>query len=913
MTKKSDSHSLITQTKTAPINENQMNLESETKRIELPDGMLQKLKGFQKRVWIIKLCEGLLAASFGLLVSYLLVFAADRFFETPAWLRTVILLSGAIGAGLWFPLVCHQWIWKSRRLDQVARLLRQRMPRLGDHLLGIIELANQTDHRDCSEELCKAALRQVDEEIKDKDFTNAVPSPRHRHWAWIAGIPAAIVLIALLVIPAASTNAFARWLTPWRNVERFTFAQMEKMEDQIVVPTAERSKLQTQIAESSRWNPSKGSVWINNQKVDSQNVDNQYNFSIPPLKEESNVNVRIGDYRKTVSFVPMNRPELSTVVADVELPKYLERSKPLKKDVRGGRVTVVEGSKFKIAGSATRELVSAKVDGKSIAPHGKHIETSQRLAKDSTLMSLEWEDAYGLSAKSPLNINVRVVEDESPTLICKRLEKRRVIQVKEVLTFDVVAEDDFGVKKIGLEWNGSEAEASEEPVAGEKIISAGNSEAAELTGLATFSPKREGIEPQVLSIRVFAEDFKPGRERTYSPTYQVFVLSEEDHAVWLSKRLTAWQKETLESFEKETQLFNENQSIRNLPSSELDSPETRRRIKRQMAAERAQERRLNALVKQGEEITKEATNNDQFNIETLESLAESLAALKKISGERMPSVAGLLKKAAESQGSSSSQKGSPKQGAPQVVDDQSNGQNQGSNSSANKKQDGKKSSKGTPSITIKESSMDSPEDEGKKSQPSPSKKTKLTLPTVTLKDNSPSKQQPESKPSPAQQKMDEAVEEQEDLLAEFAKVAEGLQKIISDLEGSTFVKRLKSLSRKQLKIASDVNKAAISKFGVEEEQLSDAAKKRSNLISKRETDYTKLMEYIYSDLKAYANRVPDKKFKTVLSEMDTERPTEQLRDIAKQIVDNEPGASIAHAELLADTLDRWAEQMVGPG
>ena len=111
-----------------------MSLANKKSNIQLPDRMRNKLKQFQKRVWFIKLAEGLLAAAFGLLVSYLLVFVLDRFFDTTALVRTVILIVGSLGLGVWFPLVCHKWIWKSRRLEQVAKLLKYKFPRLGDHL-----------------------------------------------------------------------------------------------------------------------------------------------------------------------------------------------------------------------------------------------------------------------------------------------------------------------------------------------------------------------------------------------------------------------------------------------------------------------------------------------------------------------------------------------------------------------------------------------------------------------------------------------------------------------------------------------------------------------------------------------------------------------------------------------------------
>ena len=175
--------------------------------IEIPDRMRIKLKKFQRKVWIIKLAEGLLAAAFGLLVYYLLVFVLDRFFDTPAVIRTAILIGGALGLGVWFPLVCHKWIWKSRGLEQVARLLKYKFPRLGDHLLGIIQLVNNEQESHRSEALTRAALAQVDEETKDREFGDAVPYPKHRRWALIAGIPALIAAAALVLMPAAGNNA----------------------------------------------------------------------------------------------------------------------------------------------------------------------------------------------------------------------------------------------------------------------------------------------------------------------------------------------------------------------------------------------------------------------------------------------------------------------------------------------------------------------------------------------------------------------------------------------------------------------------------------------------------------------------------------------------------------------------------
>ncbi len=59
--------------------------------LELPRGISDKLSGFRRRVWTIKLTEGVLVAAFALLLSYLFVFASDRLWDTPVGLRVAFL------------------------------------------------------------------------------------------------------------------------------------------------------------------------------------------------------------------------------------------------------------------------------------------------------------------------------------------------------------------------------------------------------------------------------------------------------------------------------------------------------------------------------------------------------------------------------------------------------------------------------------------------------------------------------------------------------------------------------------------------------------------------------------------------------------------------------------------------------
>ena len=880
--------------------------------LQIPERMRTKLEMFQRRIWMIKLAEGCCAAAFGLLISYLVVFGLDRVYDTSRLVRILILLVGSIGIAIWFPMVCHRWIWKSRRLEQVAKMLMVNHPRLGDYLLGIIEIVNSENLQGSSESLCRAALAQADQETADKDFTHDVPYARHRRWAMVVAVPLALAVAALLLVPAAGSNSLQRWLMPWKNIQRYTFTQVEGLPDQLVVPLAEQTELEARLAESSRWNPESGSVWIGRHRVESMMNNGGYKFGLPPFISPTRVKLRIGDVLESVKIDPQPRPELASLAALIELPAYLQRTEPVRREIRGGGLSIVRGSNVSIEARATRPLTFATVDGEAVDVIGEKIVTNAKLLSETSTMQLAWRDGLGLTAKSPLKLKIRSAEDEAPSLVCRELEQQRVIMEKDVLSFEVDASDDFGLKTVGMEWTGKPAATSaNEPASGGKIVYAGNPEATVLNAIiATFSPHREKIAPQTIQLRLYAEDYLPDRERVYSQPYTVYVLSEDEHAIWMTRRLDDWFKQSLETYEREQQLYKKNVELRNLPAEELDRPEIRRKIESQAAAERAQSRRLGALTEAGTSLVKEAARNENFGVDHLEKLAEMIQKLKDIHENRMPSVSDLLKKAADAEASAAASNQNKSQSNsvsdnPTISGQPSPKSNPGD---AESDQDPK-----PPSISMRESSMDQADEnetDDPDAQPSSPKSSKFTLPSVTLADNS---EDNGGGSCPAGEQMEQAVESQEELLAEFQKVAEELQKLIANLEGSTFVKRLKAMSRRELVIAKDVNQSTLSGFGANHWQLKNATVERMKLLATRQKAHGQTLQNIEDDLEAYANRVQEGKFKTVLAEMRDIEAIKQVNSVADRMVANEPGTSIAHSEFLADTFDRWAEQLVGPG
>ena len=856
----------------------------------LPPILESKLADFRRRVWVVKVLEGILAGQVGLLGSWLVLFVLDRVMETPSWMRWTLMLGGSAVLGLGLPLKWHRWVWRQRQLEDAARLLKRTFPRLGDQLLGIVELSRHED-ASRSERLVQAAMAQAAEAVKDKDFTHAVPEARHARWAWALAGAALLTLAAALGVPEAAWNAAQRWAMPWKNIERFTFARIEALPKKLVVPLAEPVKLTVKLDKGTQWSPQVAKASIEGQPIIQSTLkDGAYVLALPPQKNDTALKLSLGDVREEIAVLPRARPELKTLAICTKLPAYLKYQTQPVIEVRGGSVSVLKGALASIEATASRELASATLDGQTQSVSGDKMTTTfSELAADAE-KTMTWKDREGLEPREPLVLRLQAVEDEAPRLAARRESPEQVVLDTEVLAFEVDAQDDFGIQRVGLEWRS----VNDDSTKGDKIAAAGEPEKKTLNAKVTFSAIRDGVAPQTLEIRAWAEDYLPGRKRAYSSSFQLQILNKTDHALWLTEQFGKWLESARETYEREQQLHATNRELRQMNAAELDRPENRRKIAQQASSETANAARLGALNQSGRSLVEQATRNDEFDAQRLESWATMLKSLQDIASKKMPSVADLLKQSAgaKSQPSQSGQSGqqSQKPSTPQPANE------------APKKPN-------MPSLTDREASMSKPAEakNDPNAKPAPPKPSTLKLPTTQMAATAPKegKKAEEQPQTPAQQKMDEAIEEQELLLAEFAKVSDELAAVLASLEASTFVKRLKKASRDQLVAAKDLNTKTLSAFGLEKQPVKEAAS-----IAEHEKGQSETVRVIQSDLEAYYARKPEMHFKTVIGQMKETQVVKALHTLGDQAAVNLSGSSMAGAEFWADTLDRWAEEMV---
>jgi len=940
-----------------------------TDRVALPPRLESSLVEFQKKVWRVKIAEGILIALFGLVISYLLVFGLDRWWDTPKWVRAFIVASGSVGCLVCLPLKLRTWVWKNRTLDQSARLVRYRYPRFGDHLLGIVELALNVRQHGKSKDLVQAAMKQVDEEMGKRDLSDAVPFPRHVTWGWIAGVPCGLALLLCLFSPAASGNALLRWMMPWKQLDRYTFAQLQGESTSHVVPYAEPFQYEVRLKPDTRWKPAMGQAQYGSQMPVSAERDGDiFQFGMPPQTLDASLDIQIGDARRQVPVRPRIRPALNELFAESTLPDYLQINDPIVEDVRGGMVSLVKGSRLSFRASATRELQLATLNGNLQSVSGASLSTEPVLVEASGEYPLNWQDVLGLEPREPQVMRVEVREDQAPSVSLARFQNNQVVLPNELISFEIVARDDFGIQQLGIEWAGIEDPVlNPNPTKGEKTVAAGGPKDDRLSVAATFSALREKLKPQSIQLRAYATDYFPDRPRSYSPYMVVHIMAPEDHYQWVTEQMRLWAGVSQEIYERELQLHQANEALSQLSQEELETPERRKQVQSQAAAERSNTDKLEDLIRIGKDLVQDAARNTSFDPAQLSMWAETIRALESIANEQMPSVASLLAQGAEapsmstqpnaqvqeggenSMASSESASGTPSStqnepaGSPATPDmpssehAQSNPQDKdlseaGSNeASANpptqtasvdrsKQESGEASSSNTPpnptpGVGDTESGFNPNDPAQASSEESPQVQGGLGLPSTTLRgsgrppqeETDQAQAQPDKKES-NKELVSKAVEVQEDLIASFAKVAQELQQLLRSFENSTFVKRLKSAALQQIELASGLN--ALDGFGLDVKEVVDASSR--HILGDLQLAASEEVLTIHEDMDAYAERRPSDKFTRVLDEMQTSDVVEEIKDIKSYIQNNAVGNATIASEYWADTLDRWAEQLVDP-
>jgi hypothetical protein len=626
--------------------------------VTLPEGLRRQFEEVQRQLWKVETTVAICAIASGLILSYLALFVSDRLWETPIWLRVTFFFCGLAIAALAGFEWARRWIWRPRKLPALANLVQKKYRRLGDRLLGIVELANEERHfANFSPALYHAAIHQVAEEARKYDFRKSVSTSGARKTSIVTAALAVLLCALFIALPHPGWNAFLRWAAPGAEIPRYTLVSLEGLPANLIVAHGESFDVSGAVHYRTFWKPRRVTArWERQPRIESEAQGAKFHLRVPGQIEDGTLLIQIGDDRARVKVSPIYRPSLEELAADVHLPDYLKY--PSQTNVlQNGALLMVEGSSVAFHGKISRALSNAVMQTGDATPSPLKI-AGENFASDSTEpdgaeeIDFNWRDNLGLTNAAPLRLSVRTEPDAPPTPEILELPREIAVLESDVLHVPVQARDDFGVRDFGLLWEMTEDSPKTDIETTEVKTQTASSHVTTAQKVFLWSPSLYRI-PQgaTVELQAYARDYYPQRDRAMSQVYRVHVLSPEQHAELVREQLET----VMEQVEEVTRLqekivanLGEVKDAEKLPESQKSA-----RISQSKEDQLENAAHLNELSKQGERAVREATKNPLFNEETIRQWSKSMQQWRQLSGEKMQSAAKSMQAAQKSSQSQS--------------------------------------------------------------------------------------------------------------------------------------------------------------------------------------------------------------------------------------------------------------------
>lgn len=615
--------------------------------IIFPPQLEEALTRFRRRWLILHSLKVAGLFIFVPLVSFTLLALSDRLWATPAPAR--ILLAGPVPLLLLFFLWpwIRQWILQKPDARALAKVMGRLDRRIGDQLLGAVELAGgQHQSPDDSPALRRAAIDQVARQLADVRAEEKLDTTMLRNLSRITTLLLLIGFGYVLLVPDAARNSFTRWLQPHREIERFTFVRFEGLPATLHVAHGEPFSFTGAVTHVR--NQDVGSVDVRlegPERLDSVLDSGNLLVSGEGLTQPRRVSLRAGDAQAHVRIEPLLRPELVSLAATIQWPDYLSRP-PEEQILRRRRLEVPQGSSVTLRGTVSRELLAARSrDGEALSVEGADFSLPSVHLRDHQTLELDWTDRAGLSPRTPAVVELIARPDAPPRVSLSGLPPAIAVLPDEFIPFEVRATDDFGLERV---W--TRMRVARDGVTGERL------DETDIQGLSgsesrSFSPERAGFGAgDSIELVALAVDAYPGRTPSVSSRHRIFVMSHEAHANMIHQQMESVLAELDELIRQESLALEENRQLSARDPEDFADESTAGELTERALEELLRAERLRDTRRRMESLIAESTKNELISDEAIANWTETAGTLQNAAQPAMEAAAGEMQAAAHASG-----------------------------------------------------------------------------------------------------------------------------------------------------------------------------------------------------------------------------------------------------------------------
>lgn len=623
-------------------------------RATLPPKLLEQFRCLRRRLWQTRFLEWSGLVIVALISLFFVVWISDRVWDTPlAWRMALLacIYITLLGFASWLFV---RWGLPLTRWTALGNFVRRWDRKSGDRVLAAVSLTEEAAQAAESPRLREAALGQIANQLSQTDLTPSISRVWLRR-ASTSVIGTTLLLgLVLLLAPHASMNAAVRTFRPWKDTPRYTFVQLGDIPSTQIIPHGEPTMVSVPLKEDSPWSRPQGHATVHGQSLVAPLERGAYTFELPGLVNEETLSVRIGDAQTRIQIVPMHRPGLEHLEANIILPTYLQHS-PQVTEITTGNLEVLTGSRLHLTGTVTRALAKADfrgVDSQALRIEGQQFHThTLKINERPQILEIKWEDQLGLLARDPLRVELRPVQDKPPRVeLITGTSAALALLAHDTVSFGLRAEDDFGLRSIGYVWGPSGAKPEELWPDQSRQSKEGGAEVVSLENDLTFAPNTLGLAPGKWQFWAYAQDFQPEALPSFSSAKVLQVLTDAQHASMVRAQFRQVQEQLESIAREEASLLQENQALaqaENLDPAALD---------KQQKAEQETADKLAELTTQSQALLEQALKNDSIDTTAMDSWGDMLAAMQSVSQTGMPQASQSLGQASNAaQGGNSGQ------------------------------------------------------------------------------------------------------------------------------------------------------------------------------------------------------------------------------------------------------------------
>jgi len=820
--------------------------------INLPAGLRGQFDEVGLRLWRVETATAVCAIIASLLLSWLLVLISDRIWDTPNWLRAFLLLCGLAGAGIAGIHWSRHWVWQRRDLRALATLVQKKYRRLGDRLLGIVELADEHKHStNFSPALYQAAIEQVAAEAQKFDFLQSVNTRHARGFgAMSAGIAAGLLALCLL-LPQAGWNSFLRWINPTGDTARYTLVALDGFPPEMIVPHGEPFAVSGNVHYLSFWKPGRvlGRLGLLT-KTETAVQSNKIKLQIPGQLQKGVLEVRVGDATARIQILPSHRPSLERLSARVHLPEYLGYPDESEM-VQNGSLRVLEGSRLGFRGTISRALAEAVVreadtNVAELQIHGPDFSSDDNEPSGMGEFTFTWRDQLGLTNAAPWRLSVRTQPDAPPIPDLPDLPRDTAMLATDVLKIHANAQDDFGVRDLGLDWDIVSDNPRATAMTTEAKVETSSTRQPKVEKDFKWSPSLYGVpQDSTVELQAFARDYFPDRARARTVIHTIRVLSPESHAELLRKDLENLMAQIEDVSRLQEKIVSDTTGVKEAGKAMPDAQQASH-LSQSKESQLQNAQRLEELARQGAGDVREAMKNPDIPEETVGKWSETMQEWQKLSQQKMPEAARSLEAAAQSA------KSPPPESSPSSPSSPA-GQN--------------------------------PPSPGSPSQPSP--------------------------PADAQRQkdLDHALQRAQDILDALRKMQQKANDTLDQMQAMTLAQRLRRVGENETTLDGELVTNLSDTLGLMPQELPEKLKKINLAFAKEQTGVHDESAALQGEISRFFERTQKTNYGHVSRDMKDSRAADEMDRIGLLIQSNITASTTLDLTNWAGRFQKWAEEL----